>query len=244
MAAEQVAEGVWIVRGGPGHCNVYLVREGDGVLAFDAGARRMHRAITQAADELGGLTRVVLGHGHTDHRGAAPFLPVPVLCHPDARADAEGSGGRDYWDPKLRFLALPLRPVHMALHRWVWDGGPVQIAGTVQEGDEIGDGFRAVLVDGHAPGQIALWRERDRVAITSDAFYVVDMWGRSRAPVLPIAGYSQDPARAARSLARLADLRPALCLPGHGAAVTDHPTRGTVEEQLRAAAREGEPAPT
>lgn len=239
MAAEQVADGVWVVRGGPGHCNVYLLRDGEGVLAFDAGARRMHRAITRAADAHGGLTRVILGHGHTDHRGAAPFLEAPVLCHPAARADAEGTGGRDYWDPKLRFLPLPLQPVHRALQRWVWDGGPVTITGTVQEGEAVGDGFTVVLIDGHAPGQIALWRERDRLAITSDAFYVVDMWGRARAPVLPIAGYSQDPAQAARSLARLADLAPSICLPGHGAPVRDHATRGTVREQLRAAAAAG-----
>lgn len=236
MGYEQVADGVWLVRGGPGHCNVYLLRDGDGVLAFDAGARRMDRKIRRAADALGGLTRVILGHGHTDHRGAAPSLGVPVYCHSEARADAEGTGGWDYWDPKLGFLPVPLRVAHHALHRWVWDGGPVTIAGTVSEGDALGDGFTVVLADGHAPGQIALWRERDRVAITSDAFYVVDMWGRARTPVLPIEGYSQDSAQAARSLERLAALQPALCLPGHGAEVRDDPQHGSVASQLRAAA--------
>jgi glyoxylase-like metal-dependent hydrolase (beta-lactamase superfamily II) len=48
----------------------------------------MAGAILHAATPLGGLTRVVLGHGHVDHRGAAPRLGVPVLCHPDERPRA------------------------------------------------------------------------------------------------------------------------------------------------------------
>ena len=52
--------------------NVYLVRDGDGVLLFDAGIRQMAGAVALAARQLGGLTRIVLGHGHADHRGVAP----------------------------------------------------------------------------------------------------------------------------------------------------------------------------
>src|SRR4051812_4180781 len=94
----QVAEGVWRLQGNPARCNVYFVRDGDGVLMFDAGARTMTGAVAQAAAQLGGLTRIVLGHGHTDHRGTAPAFPdVPVYCHPDEVVDAEGSGGFRYW---------------------------------------------------------------------------------------------------------------------------------------------------
>ena len=32
---------------------------------------------------------MVLGHAHEDHRGAAPDMGVPILCHPDERRDAE-----------------------------------------------------------------------------------------------------------------------------------------------------------
>src|SRR4051794_20108 len=68
MAAppEPIAEGVWVVRGGfPARTmNVYLVRDGDGVLCFDAGIKDMTAAVAAAARELGGLTRIVLGHGH------------------------------------------------------------------------------------------------------------------------------------------------------------------------------------
>ena len=42
------------------------------------------------------------------------------------------------------------------------------IDGTVEEGEDV-SGFRVVHLPGHAPGQIALFRERDGVALTSDA---------------------------------------------------------------------------
>lgn len=236
MSAEPIADGLWILRGGPGHCNVYFLRDGDGVVLFDAGARTMRRKIAAAAAELGGLTGIVLGHAHTDHRGSAPGLAAPVRCHADAVAEAEGRGGWEYWDPALSFLPHPLRLVHRALHRFAWDGGPVKVAGTVAEGEEIAAGFRVVLLDGHAPGQIGLWRQDDRIALTTDAFYVIDMWGRPGPPLPPTEGYSQDPARAKASILRLADLEPAVCWPGHGAALTDDAVRGTVAEQLRAGA--------
>lgn len=234
--AEPIADDVWRLSGDPGHCNVYLLRDGDGVLAFDAGGRIMARGIRRAAAELGGLTGIVLGHGHTDHRGAAPSLGVPVRCHVDAVDEAQGRGGWDYWDPHLAFLPFPIRLIHRLLHRFAWDGGPVDIAGTVRAGEAIAAGFVVVDIPGHAPGQIALWRESDRVALTTDAFYVTDMWGRPTPPSMPVEGYSEDPVLARRSVEHLADLEPLACWPGHGHAVRADTERGTVADQLRAAA--------
>ena len=217
---EEVADGVWKVQGEPGKCNVYFVRDGDGVLMFDAGARTMVNAVAAAAAQLGGLTRIVLGHGHTDHRGTAPSFDVPILCHPDEVADAEGSGGWRYWDESLSFLSLPHRKLHKLFHAKAWDGGPVKISGTVSEGDDVA-GFKVVHMPGHAPGLIALWRESDRVALTSDVFYVIDMWGRDSEPALPMAGYNWDHEKARASLRKLAALDPAACHPGHAKALTD-----------------------
>ena len=99
-----------MVQGHPGRCNVYLIEEQDGVTVFDAGARTMVRSIASAGAKLGGIKRVVLGHGHTDHRGSAPALGAPVLCHPDEVLDAEGSGGLRYWDPNALRPADPAAP--------------------------------------------------------------------------------------------------------------------------------------
>jgi glyoxylase-like metal-dependent hydrolase (beta-lactamase superfamily II) len=213
---ERVADGVWLLRGGLLRTmNVYLLEEPDGgVTVFDAGEKGMAGAIVAAARRFGGIRRVVLGHGDTDHRGAAPALRAhaDVLCHPDAVEQAQGSGGRDYWDtaslpPDVRFL-------HGFSHRFVWDGGPVHIDGTVREGDDIA-GFTVVDLPGHAPGLIGLWRERDRLALVSDCFYMTDMRGRPQPPAVPVPNYNLDTEQAKRSIAKLAALRPAVVCPGH-----------------------------
>jgi hydroxyacylglutathione hydrolase len=230
--AKLVAEGVWVVQGQPGRCNVYLLEDEGGVTLFDAGARTMTRAVAAAGARLGGIRRVLLGHGHTDHRGSAPGLGVPVLCHPDEVQDAEGSGGFRYWPAGLKGLPTPMRQFHRLLHRYAWDGGPVTIAETVKEGDEIA-GFRVVHLPGHAPGLIALWRESDRLALSTDCFYTLDMWGRDCTPHLPQALYNYDTEQARESMRKLAALEPAAAWPGHAKPVT-----GDVRAQLERAADE------
>jgi glyoxylase-like metal-dependent hydrolase (beta-lactamase superfamily II)/predicted ester cyclase len=218
--AEPVAEGVWVVQGQPGRCNVYLIEDEGGVTLFDAGSRTMKRAVASAGAKLGGIRRVLLGCGHTDHRGVAPALGVPVLCHPDEVQDAEGSGGFRYWPSDLAGLPPVARQVHLLLHRYVWDGGPVKISETVREGDELA-GFRVVEVPGHAPGQIALWRESDRLALSSDCFLTLDMWGRDCAPRVPDPVYNFDTDQARASVKKLAALEPAAAWPGHARPLTE-----------------------
>ena len=196
--------------------NVYLVSddEAGGVVVFDSGEKGMAAAIVAAARELGGISRVVLGHGDTDHRGAAPALRAysDVFCHPDAVEQAEGSGGRDYW--KQEQLPLDVRLIHGFMHRYVWDGGPVHIDGTVREGEVVA-GFEVIELPGHAPGLIGLWRERDRVALVSDCIYCTDMHGRPKPPAPPLDAYNLDGAEARRSIAKLAALEPRIVCPGH-----------------------------
>jgi hydroxyacylglutathione hydrolase len=237
---EPIADGVWLLRGGLARTmNVYLLRDAErgGVAVFDAGEKGMAGAIAAAAAPLGGITRVVLGHGDTDHRGAAPALRAlaEVQCHPDAVAQAEGSGGRDYWRPEE--LPLDVRLLHGVLHRYVWDGGPVTIDGTVAEGDVVA-GFEVVALPGHAPGLIGLWRASDGVALVSDCFYCTDMRGRPQAPAVPLDAYNLDTAEARRSIAKLAALGPRIVGPGHLGPLTGP----DVVEQLEAAASAGEQA--
>jgi hydroxyacylglutathione hydrolase len=231
--AELVATGVWVVQGQPGRCNVFLIEnpgEEGGVTLYDAGARTMTRAVASAGAKLGGITRVVLGHGHTDHRGTAPALGVPVLCHPDEVQDAEGSGGWRYWPADLAGLPPASKQVQKLLHRFAWDGGPVQIAGTVSEGDEIA-GFRVIDLPGHSPGLIGLWRESDRLALVSDLIYTIDMFGRDSPPHVPVPTYNYDIEQARASIRKLAEMEPAVVWSGHAKPVT-----GDVRGQLLEAA--------
>ncbi|HEV7943203.1 MAG TPA: ester cyclase [Solirubrobacteraceae bacterium] len=230
--AQLIATGVWVLQGKPGRCNVYLIEDEGGVTMFDAGARTMVRSLASACAKLGGLRRIVLGHGHTDHRGAAPSFEVPVLCHPDEVVDAQGSGGFRYWPADLAGLPAPQRQIHRVLHRLAWDGGPVKISGTVKEGDQIA-GFTVIDLPGHAPGLIGLWRESDRLALVTDCFYTIDveMWGRSCPPRLPLDMFNFDTEQARASLRKLAEMEPAAAWPGHARPVT-----GDVRGQLLAAA--------
>lgn len=227
---EPIAEGVWVVRGGfPRRAmNVYFVRDGDGVLMFDAGIKAMTPALAQIGAQLGGITRVLLGHGHADHRGAAPGLNAPVWCHPDEVADAEGDGGMHYFDLTQldahgKFLLARLLPI--------WDGGPVSIAGTVSEGDDV-CGFSVIHLPGHAPGLIGLWRESDRLALVSDCFYTVDpQTGVHGPPRVPHRAFNQDTEQARASIRKLAALAPATAWTGHA-----DPLQGDVAAQLEHAA--------
>jgi glyoxylase-like metal-dependent hydrolase (beta-lactamase superfamily II) len=212
---EPIAARVWVLRGGLAKTmNAYLIEDEDGVVVYDTGEKGMAPAILAAAERLGGLRTVVLGHADTDHRGAAPALSAhaPVLCHPDAIAEAQGSGGRSYWD--MRKLPLGARVLHAFAHRFVWDGGPVRISGTLVEGDTIA-GFEVIDLSGHAPGQIGLWREEDRVALVSDCFYVTTMAGRPTAAHAPLEAYNLDTERARAAIRKLAELDPRIACSGH-----------------------------
>jgi glyoxylase-like metal-dependent hydrolase (beta-lactamase superfamily II)/predicted ester cyclase len=228
--AEKVADGVWIVRGGfpKKEMNVYLIEEADGITLFDAGIRQMTNALAATGTRMGGIKRVVLGHAHPDHRGAAAGLGVPVICHVDEREDAEGDGGLHDVDYSK------LNPLGRLFYKRVlptWDGGPVQISETLSDGDEIA-GFRVVGIPGHAPGMIALWREEDRLALTSDAFYMLDVQtGRHGPPRVPHPAFTPDVEQARASLRKLAALEPAAAWPGHAGPLT-----GDVRAQLEHAA--------
>jgi glyoxylase-like metal-dependent hydrolase (beta-lactamase superfamily II) len=232
---EKVTDGVWLLRGDARKSmNVYFLEDGDGVVQFDAGTKAMVRKARAAAAELGGLKRIVLGHAHADHRGTAPSLDAPAYCHPDEVAEAE-------YDPALwRYLDISQLP---APARWIyplllrrWDGGAVKIDGTVSEGDEVA-GFRVIHFPGHAPGQIGLWRESDRLAIVSDVVYLIDST-RLGKPLpegeasVPHPAWGWDHAKAKESVRKLAALEPAIVCTGH-----DGPLRGdNLRETLERAA--------
>jgi glyoxylase-like metal-dependent hydrolase (beta-lactamase superfamily II) len=228
MALDRVADGVWLLRGDfRGAMNIYFIEDGDGVVQFDAGTKSMRRQAAEAARELGGLKRIVLGHAHADHRGTAPYLGAPVFCHPDEVTDAEGDKAvTPYFNLSLLPVA-PVRWIYPGLLRW-WDGGAVKVNGTVAEGDEVA-GFKVLHFPGHAPGLIGLWRESDRVALVSDVVYLVDSARLKPLPPgeasVPHPAFAWNHQEAKRSVRRLAELEPLVVGTGH-----DEPLRG---ENLR-----------
>jgi hydroxyacylglutathione hydrolase len=232
---ERIADGVWIIRGGLGRAmNVYFIEDDDGLVMFDAGEESMGPAVAMFAARMGGLKQIVLGHGDFDHRGTAPALSgAPVYCHPDAVGPAEGDGGRSYMD--FRKLPLWIQPLY-SFAPAVWDGGPVKVAGTVEEGDRIA-GFEVVELAGHAPGLIGLWRESDRLALVTDCIYMTDPIGRPVPPTVPHQAFNLDTERARESIRKLARLEPRTCCPGHRGPLTGDDVREQLERAAEAPAR-------
>ncbi|MGH2982357.1 MAG: MBL fold metallo-hydrolase [Solirubrobacterales bacterium] len=230
----RVAGGVWLLRGDiRGGMNVYFIEDGDGVVQFDAGTKPMVKAVRAASERLGPIKRIVLGHSHTDHRGTAPFLGVPVLCHPDEVTYAERDEWPDYWDMSKISVGWARR-LYPLLHRR-WDGGGVKIADTVSEGDEVA-GFRVHDFPGHAPGQIGLFRESDRLALVTDTIYFADSERLKPLPEgeasVPHPAWNWDHATAKESVRKLAALDAATIAAGH-----DRPYDGPrVREMLEQAA--------
>ena len=223
---EQIADGVWRHAGDLKHgMNVFLLAEEDGsVTVFDGGTASMTEGVRKAAAEIGPIKRIVLGHGHADHRGIAPTLGVPVLCHVDERADVEGDGGLHYFDLDMIPYRFP-RAVYPKLLAH-WDGGPAKVSETLEEGDEIA-GFVVKHFPGHAPGLIGLWRESDRLAIVSDVTYLADSmrfkpldW-----PNVPHRVFNQDHQAAIASLRKLAELEPRTVAPGHDEPLVAEPAK-------------------
>ena len=228
---ERIADGVWIVRGGfpMKAMSVFLIEDEGGVTVFDAGISDMTQAVSAAGARLGGIRRVVLGHADADHRGAAPGLGAPVFCHPAERGAAQSSPSlRDYFDlsklaPHGRLLLGKLLPI--------WDGGAVEVTGTVEEGDEIA-GFRVVHLPGHAPGLIGLYRDADRLALVSDCFYTLDLQsGFKGGPRVPHPAFNMDTEQARDSIRKLAAMEPSAAWAGHADPVT-----GDVRVELERAA--------
>jgi hydroxyacylglutathione hydrolase len=240
VTMERVADGVWLMRGGfppplvHPIMNVYFLEERDGVTVFDAGIRSMAGAIAHVGRKMGGIKRIVLGHAHPDHRGAAAWVDAPVWCHEAEVPYAEADDGQPYTD----FSKLPLftsaGPLRLAMRLFMhqlWDAGRVRVERALAEGDEVA-GFEAIHLPGHAPGQIALWRARDRLALTTDCFYMLDaLTGKPCEPSLPHDAYNLDTELARSSVRKLAELDPAVCWPGHVG-----PASGDVAAQLVRAA--------
>jgi hydroxyacylglutathione hydrolase len=98
-------------------------------------------------------------------------------------------------------------------------------------GEELA-GFEVAHLPGHAPGEIALWRRSDRLALASDCFFTINIEsGRKGAVRVPPTVLTQDAEQARKSMLKLAALEPAAAWPGHG-----EPLLGDVRARLEHAA--------
>jgi glyoxylase-like metal-dependent hydrolase (beta-lactamase superfamily II) len=94
------------------------------------------------------------------------------------------------------------------------------VARALVEGDEVA-GFTVLESPGHSRGQVAYWRESDRVLILGDVLNNMNVMTGVPGLHEPPTVFTPDPARNRQSARRLAELRPRVTCFGHGAPLRD-----------------------
>lgn len=181
--------------------NIYVV----GGVLVDAGTPKARRRIMRELRERT-MSAHLVTHAHPDHFGSSH-----VVC--EARDLPLWTGERDACAVETASPVLPSGRLPSLLGRMKPPPGH-PVARRLREGDDV-EGFTVLDVPGHSPGHIALWRETDRTLICGDVFFNVPRLGP------PPTFLTVDPERNRESMRRLAALRPALTLFGHGPPLRD-----------------------
>ena len=100
-------------------------------------------------------------------------------------------------------------------------------------------GWKWIHVPGHTPGQVALWREGDRVLFAADAFITTRQESAHAVAIQkpelhgPPAYNTQDWSASRASVERLAALEPELVVTGHGPAMEGPEMRAALQQLAR-----------
>lgn len=208
---KELADGVHLLRGWPPNAiNVYVV--GDVLIdaATRQGEKRIMRQIARRT-----LSAHALTHAHPDHQGSSHAicerLGIPLWCGRGDVPAMETPGG----------VFNSQAPGWLnRLQRRFWTGPPHPVARALVEGDEVA-GFTVLESPGHSRGQVAYWRESDRVLILGDVLNNMNVMTGVPGLHEPPTVFTPDPARNRQSARRLAELRPRVTCFGHGAPLRD-----------------------
>ena len=208
---DQLAPDLHAVPGRPRTAfNVHLA----GTVIVDAATRHAAGRILRAVRGHT-VTAHAVTHGHSDHQGASAALTAAL--------------GVPFWAPAREAAVLRTGDnsalgTDNVVTRWQrrhWSGPAVDAARELVEGDELDAGFVALETPGHSPGHLSYWREEDRTLIAGDVLFgrhpVTGRPGLHEPPEL----FTLDVARNRASIRRVAALRPALTVFGHGPAWRD-----------------------
>ena len=208
---KELADGVHLLRGWPPNAiNVYVV----GDVLIDAATRQGEtRIMRQIAGRT--LSAHALTHAHPDHQGSSHAicerLGIPLWCGRGDVPAMETPGG----------VFNSQAPGWLnRLQRRFWTGPPHPVARALVEGDEVA-GFTVLESPGHSRGQVAYWRESDRVLILGDVLNNMNVMTGVPGLHEPPTVFTPDPARNRQSARRLAELRPRVSCFGHGAPLRD-----------------------
>jgi glyoxylase-like metal-dependent hydrolase (beta-lactamase superfamily II) len=208
---KELASDIFMLRGLPPNViNVYVA----GDVLIDAGTRQAEGRIMR---QISGRTinTHALTHAHPDHQGSSHAicerLGIPLWCGQGDVPAMETPGG----------ISSSQMPGWLnRFQKRFWTGPPHPVARALVEGDEVA-GFTVLESPGHSPGQVAYWRESDRVLILGDVLNNMNLLTAVPGLHEPPAIFTPDPARNRRSARRLAELRPQLVCFGHGPPLRD-----------------------
>lgn len=222
----EVDNGVWGLK--TLFVNIYMIalNKNEWVLV-DTGLKGYADNIKDTAHELFGANppkAIVLTHGHFDHTGNIIELlkswDVPVFAHPLEIPYLNGVSSYPPPDPtvggglmSLMSLVYPRKPIDL--------GGSLRV---LQDDDNIPvlPGWQFIHTPGHAPGHIALFRQKDKLLLAGDAFvttkqesaFSVAMQSEIVSGPPKYFTYNWDAAR--ESVKKLYKLNPTTAATGHG----------------------------
>ncbi|RFZ84954.1 MBL fold metallo-hydrolase [Mucilaginibacter terrenus] len=222
----EVAKGVWGLK--TVFVNLYMIaiNKNDWVLV-DAGLKGSADKILTMANELFGNNppkAIILTHGHFDHVGNIETLlknwDVPVFVHPLELPYVTGGSAYPPPDPtsggglmSLLSVTYPYKSINLGNRVHQLDSG---------EHLPFLTDWKYIHTPGHAPGHISLFREKDRLLISGDAF--VSTRQESAFAVATQKKVISGPPRyftynwpaAKKTVLKLRELAPAIAATGHG----------------------------
>ncbi len=225
----KVAPGVWGMK--IVFVNIYIICEeveGDYVwYLVDAGLKGSGEKIRKLAEHLfepgTKPAAILLTHGHFDHVGALEellgFWDVPVYAH---SLEMPYLKGISCYPPPDPMVGGGL----MSLMSWMYPKEPKNLDGRVKVlADEEVPGlteWKYIHVPGHSPGQVAFYRENDKLLIAADAFVTTKQESAfsvlTQKQVLsgPPQYFTIDWLASEQSVMLLAAMKPEIAATGHG----------------------------
>jgi glyoxylase-like metal-dependent hydrolase (beta-lactamase superfamily II) len=200
-------------------------------ILVDAGMPKSGNEIIKAAEERFGVNNppsaIILTHGHFDHVGSIVSLInkwlVPVFAHPMEAPYLTGELA--YNEPDTTVKGGMLAKISS-----LYPNEPIDIKEALQLLPDDGSvpglpDWKWVHVPGHTPGQVALFRESDRLLISADAIITVQQDSLYRVFLQkdevcgPPVYFTTDWTAAFESAKRLAAMMPNIMISGHGTAM-------------------------